>query len=238
MSRRGSSGLGVAVGVIACAGFGLVASADVRAETLESALVQAYQNNPSLNSQRAAVRVTDENVPQALSGYRPRVTITATGGEQSLSTTSQIVPIPFPQTVRLPATRGLSHRQRLQRDLRRRRHHHADAVQRLPDRQPHARGRGAGAGRARDAAGDRAAGAAQRGDRLHEPAARLGHPRSAAAQRRGAAGAAAPDPRPLQCRRGDAHRRGAVGIAAGRRALAGADRGIQLTRHRVQPIAR
>ena len=87
----------VAVGLIACAGFGLVAGTDVRAETVESALVLAYQNNPSLNSQRAAVRVTDENVPQALSGYRPRATITASGGEQSLSTTSQIVPIPFPQ---------------------------------------------------------------------------------------------------------------------------------------------
>jgi outer membrane protein len=39
-----------------------------RADTLEWALVQAYQNNPSLNAQRAALRATDENVPQALSG--------------------------------------------------------------------------------------------------------------------------------------------------------------------------
>ena len=100
MSRRGRSGFGIAVGLIACAGFGLVAGTDVRAETVESALVLAYQNNPSLNSQRAAVRVTDENVPQALSGYRPRATITASGGEQSLSTTSQIVPIPFPQNLK------------------------------------------------------------------------------------------------------------------------------------------
>ncbi|HEY6860918.1 MAG TPA: channel protein TolC, partial [Pseudolabrys sp.] len=30
-------------------------------DTLEGALVQAYQNNPSLNSQRASVRATDEN---------------------------------------------------------------------------------------------------------------------------------------------------------------------------------
>ena len=61
------------------------------AETLQAALVQAYRNNPSLNSQRAAVRATDENVPQALSGYRPRISITATGGEQSLSTTTRSV---------------------------------------------------------------------------------------------------------------------------------------------------
>ena len=35
------------------------------AETLESALTQAYQNNPSLNAQRAALRATDESVPIA-----------------------------------------------------------------------------------------------------------------------------------------------------------------------------
>src|SRR5262245_9796401 len=51
-----------------------------RADTLEWALVQAYQNNPSLNAQRAALRATDENVPQALSGYRPKLSATASGG--------------------------------------------------------------------------------------------------------------------------------------------------------------
>ena len=51
-----------------------------RADTLEWALVQAYQNNPSLNAQRAALRATDENVPQALSGYRPKLSVTASGG--------------------------------------------------------------------------------------------------------------------------------------------------------------
>ena len=51
-----------------------------RADTLEWALVQAYQNNPSLNAQRAALRATDENVPQALSGYRPKLSVTGSGG--------------------------------------------------------------------------------------------------------------------------------------------------------------
>ena len=60
-----------------------------RSETLESALVQAYQNNPTLNSQRAATRATDEGVPQALSGYRPKVTITGVAGEQTSSTTTK-----------------------------------------------------------------------------------------------------------------------------------------------------
>jgi outer membrane protein len=52
------------------------------ADTIEAALVRAYQNNPQLNAQRAAVRSTDENVPQALSGYRPRVALTASAGYQ------------------------------------------------------------------------------------------------------------------------------------------------------------
>jgi outer membrane protein len=56
------------------------------ADTIEAALVRAYQNNPQLNSQRAQVRATDENVPQALSGYRPRVALTASAGYQYLDT--------------------------------------------------------------------------------------------------------------------------------------------------------
>jgi outer membrane protein TolC len=58
------------------------------ADTLEWALVQAYQNNPSLNAQRASLRATDENVPQALSGYRPKLSITATGGYNYQNSTS------------------------------------------------------------------------------------------------------------------------------------------------------
>jgi outer membrane protein len=52
------------------------------ADTIEAALVRAYQNNPQLNAQRASVRFTDENVPQALSGYRPKVAVTASAGYQ------------------------------------------------------------------------------------------------------------------------------------------------------------
>jgi outer membrane protein len=52
------------------------------ADTIEAALVRAYQNNPQLNAQRAQVRATDENVPQALSGYRPKVAVTAGAGYQ------------------------------------------------------------------------------------------------------------------------------------------------------------
>jgi outer membrane protein len=75
----------VAITGIAMALLAPVAAAD----TLEWALVQAYQNNPVLNAQRALLRAQDEAVPQALSGYRPRVSLTATVGNQFQDTLSK-----------------------------------------------------------------------------------------------------------------------------------------------------
>jgi outer membrane protein len=96
---------GLALGVIAAVALPLTAPL-AHSETLETALVEAYRNNPSLNAQRAAVRATDEGVPQALSGYRPRVTVTASGGQQSLSSTTKVVAPNLPPTVapNTPAT--------------------------------------------------------------------------------------------------------------------------------------
>jgi outer membrane protein len=59
------------------------------ADTLERALALAYQNNPQINSQRAATRATDEGVGVALSGYRPQVSGTVQIGEQYLDTLSR-----------------------------------------------------------------------------------------------------------------------------------------------------
>lgn len=81
-----SAGLAVGVVLAAMPAGGPTAFAD----TLEAALVQTYVNNPTLNAQRALVRATDENVPQALAGYRPRVSVTATGGQVSSSTTTKV----------------------------------------------------------------------------------------------------------------------------------------------------
>ncbi len=67
-------------------------SSSSSADTLEWALVQAYQNNPSLNAQRAALRATDETVPQALSGYRPKLSITSSDGYNYANTTSHSGP--------------------------------------------------------------------------------------------------------------------------------------------------
>ncbi|HEY8381721.1 MAG TPA: TolC family outer membrane protein [Microvirga sp.] len=58
----------------------LTAGSSASAETLESALARAYGNNPTLNAQRANVRATDENVPRAKSGNRPRINATADVG--------------------------------------------------------------------------------------------------------------------------------------------------------------
>jgi outer membrane protein len=66
-----------------------LACSGAAADTLEWALVQAYQNNPALNAQRAALRVMDENIPQALSGYRPKLSVTASAGYGYTNSTSE-----------------------------------------------------------------------------------------------------------------------------------------------------
>jgi len=50
------------------------------AQTLQEALAQTYVNNPTLSTARAQLRVVDENVPQALAGWRPTVTLSGSAG--------------------------------------------------------------------------------------------------------------------------------------------------------------
>jgi outer membrane protein len=66
------------------AALGALAPCPAGAETLLDALVRAYQGNPQLNAERARQRGTDEGVPQALSGYRPQVTVGLSAGLISL----------------------------------------------------------------------------------------------------------------------------------------------------------
>jgi outer membrane protein len=65
------------------------------AETIETALAKAYENNPQLNAQRAIVRETDESLPQALSGYRPTITANASIGREYSSIQQSIPPPAF-----------------------------------------------------------------------------------------------------------------------------------------------
>jgi outer membrane protein len=79
---KGFTGAAATVLLMACA-----APVPALADTIQAALVRAYQTNPQLNAQRAQVRFTDESVPQALSGYRPTVSLSANAGVQYLDET-------------------------------------------------------------------------------------------------------------------------------------------------------
>ncbi|KZD20554.1 transporter [Tardiphaga robiniae] len=89
MVRHGIFGLvarralrtGMALSLI---GYGIFAAVDARAETVSEALAKAYQSNPQLNGERARQRATDENVPQAMAGYRPQVAATLSYGLQAV----------------------------------------------------------------------------------------------------------------------------------------------------------
>ncbi len=51
-----------------------------RAETLIQAMVRAYQVNPTLKAQRASLRATDEQMAQAVSNWRPSLSISTDAG--------------------------------------------------------------------------------------------------------------------------------------------------------------
>ena len=63
--------------LLAGAGLAALGAGAGRSETISGALIKAYLTNPDINTQRAAVRVSDENVPKANAGYLP--TVEATG---------------------------------------------------------------------------------------------------------------------------------------------------------------
>ena len=58
------------------------------AETLIQAMAAAYVGNPVLLAERAAMRASDEQVPQALSGWRPTVTVTGDLGRADVKSES------------------------------------------------------------------------------------------------------------------------------------------------------
>src|SRR3954466_11855124 len=66
---------------VACFAFAAPAA---HGENLPEALAKAYQTNPALNAERSRQRATDENVPQALSGYRPQIVATLSAGFQAV----------------------------------------------------------------------------------------------------------------------------------------------------------
>jgi outer membrane protein len=63
--------------------------------TLVQALVEAYDTNPQLLQERANLRSVDENVPKALSGWRPTVVVNGSAGYQSENEITQVGPTLF-----------------------------------------------------------------------------------------------------------------------------------------------
>jgi outer membrane protein len=76
-ASRGRKPCGVLPVALLAAALATIGSGAGRAETISGALIKAYLTNPDINTQRAAVRVADENVPKANAGYLP--TVNATG---------------------------------------------------------------------------------------------------------------------------------------------------------------
>ena len=66
--------------LLATAGLAAIGAGAGRAETINGALIKAYLTNPDINTERAAVRVADENVPKANAGYLPNIQATGTIG--------------------------------------------------------------------------------------------------------------------------------------------------------------
>ena len=79
------------------------------ADTLDQALAKAYSNNPTLLAERARLRAIDEAVPQALSNWRPTVTLT---GEVGVTRTDSATATPHvlttePTTAEITVTQPL-----------------------------------------------------------------------------------------------------------------------------------
>ncbi|MCB4825191.1 TolC family outer membrane protein [Roseicella aerolata] len=90
-----------------------------RAQTLSDALAQAYSYNPALLAARAQLRSVDENVPQALAGWRPTVTITSTAGvvDGRVRSLSGAAPVFDPATGDFLGNRAVGVSNRIERDL-------------------------------------------------------------------------------------------------------------------------
>ena len=76
-SVRRMANLGLIAGVVVA-----LTAVSTQAQTLTDALAEAYNTNPQLLAQRALLRATDEQVPQALSFWRPQVTFTGQVGHR------------------------------------------------------------------------------------------------------------------------------------------------------------
>lgn len=77
--------------------------------TLEQAFATAYETNPRLDSERANLRATDEDVAKALSGWRPNVAVSGSYGYNSNNTSRPVFTLPegYPRDITVTATQPL-----------------------------------------------------------------------------------------------------------------------------------
>lgn len=79
--RSGVRGLLMGGAAFAALAAGLALPSPVSAQTLSEALSLAYETNPVLQAQRARLRETDESLAQALSNWRPTVSVSGEIGK-------------------------------------------------------------------------------------------------------------------------------------------------------------
>jgi TolC family type I secretion outer membrane protein len=70
-------------------------AASARGQTFDQTLAQVYQTNPSLRAERARLREVDEQVSQALGGWRPSVDATANAGRIYQTTPNTLAVPPY-----------------------------------------------------------------------------------------------------------------------------------------------
>ena len=99
---RAAAGAAVLAGALA------FAPTPAQAQTLAEALIAAYSNNPTLAARRARLRATDEQMPQALSNWRPSVAITGSTGKEYNSSTLRAGGFGGRSQNRTPQTLGVS----------------------------------------------------------------------------------------------------------------------------------
>lgn len=88
----------------------MTAADQLRAETLEQALARAYSTNPVLLAARAKLRAEDENVAQAISGWRPTVELSSDNATSHVNTSGVTSPVSqnrSPRTHTLTLTQSL-----------------------------------------------------------------------------------------------------------------------------------
>lgn len=89
-----------------------LAAGPARAESLSDVLAEVYRTNPTIEAARARLRETNERVPQALSGWRPTVTVNASAGQRTVDTADPLTrsgdstPVSGSLQVRQPLYRG------------------------------------------------------------------------------------------------------------------------------------